>query len=229
MIFAIALAVGAIPEGLPAIVTIALAIGVQRMARRNAIIRKLPPVETLGSTTVICTDKTGTLTRNEMTVVEMWTSGRQVRLTGIGYNPVGYLHHDGSPVDAVPDSIKQLLIDGALCNDASIHYSGGLWNISGDPTEAALLVAAEKIKIDTADEKVRQPRLDVIPFEFEVKEPNLMLRPPRDPRAPLFSGFVLFRTVFVSIVMTAGMLLLFKWEYRHVCVMRLIYFSCDSV
>lgn len=167
MIFAIALAVGAIPEGLPAIVTIALAIGVQRMAKRNAIIRKLPAVETLGSTTVICTDKTGTLTRNEMTVVEVWVPGHRLRLTGTGYHPDGHLLRDGVPVDSVPQGVRRLLTDGALCNDASISFRDGSWSISGDPTEASLLVAAEKIRIDTEGEKSSQPRLDVIPFESE--------------------------------------------------------------
>lgn len=167
VIFSIALAVGAIPEGLPAIVTIALAIGVRRMAKRNAIVRKLPAVETLGSTTVICTDKTGTLTRNEMTVVEIWTPGHTLSVEGAGYEPVGAFSGNGSPVDSIPPAAGRLLLNGALCNDASLYREGGGWRVSGDPTEAALVVAAEKAGIDVAGARRVNERMDVIPFESE--------------------------------------------------------------
>ena len=168
VIFAIALAVGAIPEGLPAIVTIALAIGVQRMAARRAVVRKLPAVETLGSTTVICSDKTGTLTRNEMTVQEIWTPGSGgVAVSGVGYAPKGELLRSGTPVTDVPAEVTDLLLAGALCNDASLTNEAGHWKIHGDPTEGALVVAAGKIALDVEQARAQHQRLDAIPFESE--------------------------------------------------------------
>jgi potassium/sodium efflux P-type ATPase len=165
LIFAIALAVGAIPEGLPAVVTIALAIGVQRMAQRKAIIRKLPAVETLGSTTVICSDKTGTLTRNEMTVSELWTGINSVQVTGVGYNKDGAFVQNESPIDTMPVDIRDLLESALLCSDATIEPNGNNFGISGDPTEAALLVAAAKKDITATDLRNQYPRIDVIPFD----------------------------------------------------------------
>ena len=167
LIFAIALAVGAIPEGLPAVVTIALAIGVQRMARRNAIIRKLPAVETLGSTTVICSDKTGTLTCNEMTVTELWTPQTSARVSGIGYAPEGAFTVDGQPVEQLPEPLRELVVAAALCNDAALNRENGEWTITGDPTEAALLVAAAKNNLDLDALGSERPRLDAIPFASE--------------------------------------------------------------
>ena len=168
VIFAIALAVGAIPEGLPAIVTIALAIGVQRMAARRAVVRKLPAVETLGSTTVICSDKTGTLTRNEMTVQEIWVpaSGAFV-VSGVGYEPQGQLLRDGAPAATVPAAVADLLLSGVLCNDASLANDAGRWKIHGDPTEGALIVVAAKTGLDVEKARTQHPRLDTIPFESE--------------------------------------------------------------
>ena len=167
LIFAIALAVGAIPEGLPAVVTIALAIGVQRMARRNAIIRKLPAVETLGSTTVICSDKTGTLTCNEMTVTELWTPQTSARVSGIGYAPEGGFSVDGTDVEHLPDPLRELVVAATLCNDAALNEENGEWTITGDPTEAALLVAAAKDGLDLDALGSERPRLDAIPFASE--------------------------------------------------------------
>ncbi len=167
IVFSIALAVGAIPEGLPAIVTIALAIGVRRMAKRNAIVRKLPAVETLGSTTVICTDKTGTLTRNEMTVVEVWTPEHTISIEGAGYEPSGGFISNSTPVGVIPSDILRLLLDGVLCNDADIYPDGNSWSVSGDPTEAALVVAAAKARIHAGDVRGLNTRIDVIPFESE--------------------------------------------------------------
>ena len=169
LIFAIALAVGAIPEGLPAIVTIALAIGVRRMAARRAIIRRLPAVETLGSTTVICSDKTGTLTRNEMTVMEVWTpSGGACRVEGVGYAPVGGFRPAGATsFGPAPDGVRQLLRDAALCNDATLRQNNAHWTITGDPTEGALVVAAGKAGISVEEARTRNPRQDTIPFESE--------------------------------------------------------------
>lgn len=168
VIFAVALAVGAIPEGLPAIVTIALAIGVQRMAARRAVVRKLPAVETLGSTTVICSDKTGTLTRNEMTVQEIWTpASGAFAVSGVGYVPKGQLLRSGTPVTPVPAEVTDLLLAGALCNDASLANEEGRWKIHGDPTEGALIVAAEKTGLGVEKARAQDQRLDAIPFESE--------------------------------------------------------------
>lgn len=165
-IFAITLAVGAIPEGLPAIVTIALAIGVRRMAARRAVVRKLPSVETLGSTTVICSDKTGTLTRNEMTVQALYLPGSGTfRVEGVGYEPAGCLTLGGNALTEVPAEVHPLLLAGALCCDATLEQNEGRWRITGDPTEGALVTAAEKFGIRTAQVRTQHARLDTIPFE----------------------------------------------------------------
>ncbi len=165
-IFAITLAVGAIPEGLPAIVTIALAIGVQRMAARRAVVRKLPSVETLGSTTVICSDKTGTLTRNEMTVQGLYLPQSGVyRIEGVGYEPTGRLLKEGEAAASVPEDVRQLLLAGVLCCDATLEQKEGRWHITGDPTEGALVTAGEKLGIRTSDARAEHARLDAIPFE----------------------------------------------------------------
>ena len=169
LIFAIALAVGAIPEGLPAVVTIALAIGVQRMAKRKAIIRKLPAVETLGSTTVICSDKTGTLTKNEMTVNELWTFRQEVQVSGVGYNLTGTFKQNGKKLVDLPDDIKTLLKDVVLCSDAGFKPGQEKSDVTGDPTEIALIVAAEKAGIKVEDVRRKNKRKDVIPFDSELK------------------------------------------------------------
>ena len=173
MLAAIALAVAAIPEGLPAIITIALAVGVRRMAGRRAVIRSLPAVETLGSTTVINTDKTGTLTRNEMTVTELWTPGRDpadgaFTLSGAGYDPAGeLLGGDNAPVNGTPKDVEELALAGLLCNDASMDDGGEGRAVVGDPTEGALVVAAEKLGFDPEETRRRLGRVDAIPFESE--------------------------------------------------------------
>lgn len=167
LIFAIALAVGAIPEGLPAVVTIALAIGVQRMAKRQAIIRKLPAVETLGSTTVICSDKTGTLTRNEMTVNELWNYNYEIQVTGVGYNKAGIFKQNGKEISALPQEMTDLLRNAVLCSDANVMYNANEYSISGDPTEVALVVVASKAGIAIDGFRQENPRKDVIPFDSE--------------------------------------------------------------
>ena len=165
---AVTLAVAAIPEGLPAIVTIALAIGVQRMARRQAIVRKLPAVETLGSTTVVCSDKTGTLTRNEMTVKVLRTARGHYRLGGVGYSPEGALEDAGGEASAVvPDDVRELVLAGVLCSDADLVERDGAWGITGDPTEGALVVAGRKLGLEADAARRERPRLDAIPFESE--------------------------------------------------------------
>jgi cation-transporting ATPase F len=166
---AVALAVGAIPEGLPAAVTITLAIGVGRMARRRAVIRRLPAVETLGSTTVICSDKTGTLTQNQMTVRAVRTPDGRYDVTGAGYLPGGAVTGAaGRAADLAADqALRWCLLAGAACNDATLEVRDGRAALTGDPTEAALLVSAGKAGLDAADVAAAFPRADVIPFSSE--------------------------------------------------------------
>lgn len=166
----VGLAVAAIPEGLPAIMTITLAIGVQRMAGRNAIIRRLPAVETLGTVGVICSDKTGTLTRNEMTVARVATQERDLRLTGTGYDPHGVFLADDKPINAQIDPLLIEALRGVtLCNDASLEQLEGEWRLHGGPMEGALLVAAVKAGLDTELLPKERPRTDLIPFESSHK------------------------------------------------------------
>jgi cation-transporting ATPase F len=165
---AIALSVAMIPEGLPAVLTITLAIGVARMAKRNAIIRRLPAVETLGSTTVICSDKTGTLTRNEMTVQQLWAGGENFSVSGIGYAPEGEVQQGGKSLDSHNNiALVELLRAGLLCNDSVLKQDEEGWKIEGDPTEGALLVTARKAGLDTKQAQESFPRLDSIPFESQ--------------------------------------------------------------
>ena len=164
----VALAASAIPEGLPALMTVTLALGVQRMARRHAIIRHLPAVEALGSVTVICSDKTGTLTRNEMTVQRVVCSGHVFDVGGVGHAPVGDLSIDGRIID--PEHYPALALAiraGVLCNDARLHEDDGVWTIAGDPTEAALLVLGAKTAFTRQLGDEAWPRLDAIPFASE--------------------------------------------------------------
>lgn len=164
----VGLVVAAIPEGLPAIITITLAVGVQRMSRRNAIIRRLPAVETLGSVTVICSDKTGTLTRNEMTVQTVATTDYLFEVSGVGYNPHGGFSINGKDISVAEYPIvRELIQAGLLCNDADLDESNGQWFIQGDPTEGALVVLARKANLDTLFKKKQYPRTDTIPFESE--------------------------------------------------------------
>ncbi|GAB3550282.1 cation-transporting P-type ATPase [Noviherbaspirillum agri] len=167
-VLVVALAASAIPEGLPAIMTITLAMGVRRMASRSAIIRQLPAVEALGSVTIICTDKTGTLTRNEMTVQRILTADRVFEVSGSGYAPEGAFHLAGAVV--VPDDhpvLGAVARAVSLCNDAELHQQDGSWHLQGDPTEGALLALARKAGADLVQERANWPRTDVIPFESE--------------------------------------------------------------
>lgn len=162
----VGLAVAAIPEGLPAVMTITLAIGTERLASRNAIIRRLPAVETLGSVSVICSDKTGTLTKNEMTAGVIAWAGHDVVIEGAGYVPEGAFRSHGERIDprALP-VVEELLRGGLLCNDAELHRDGEDWRVDGDPTEAALVVAAVKAGFDTVAEREAHRRLDALPFD----------------------------------------------------------------
>jgi magnesium-transporting ATPase (P-type) len=165
---AVGLAVAAIPEGLPAILTITLAIGVQAMARRRAIVRRLPAVEALGSVTVICSDKTGTLTRNEMTVQAVRTADHEYTVTGTGYSPHGGFELAGAEVRVENHPIlREIALVALLCNDATLEQEGEAWRVNGDPTEGALITLALKAGLDPKFEAGAWPRTDVIPFESE--------------------------------------------------------------
>lgn len=164
----VAFAVAAIPEGLPAIVTITLAIGVSRLADRNAIMRKLAAVETLGSTTVICSDKTGTLTENQMTVQGIYAGQQRYTVTGTGYEPNGEVLLDDQPVKlANTPTLEECLRAGLLCNDSYVQEQDGQYTIIGDPTEGALIVAAQKAGLTRAFAEAEMPRLAVIPFDSQ--------------------------------------------------------------
>jgi cation-transporting ATPase F len=166
---AVALTVAMIPEGLPAALTVTLAIGVSRMAQRRAIIRKLPAVETLGSITVICSDKTGTLTQNQMTVQQIVAGGLHYTVTGGGYDPTGQILREGEPVETPdePAALRECLLTGLLCNDSALVEEKGLWKAQGDPTEVALIVAARKGRLVPANLEKQFPRLDGIPFDSQ--------------------------------------------------------------
>jgi Ca2+-transporting ATPase len=172
---AISLAIAAVPEGLPAIVTICLALGMQQMVKRHALIRKLPAVETLGCATVICSDKTGTLTQNEMTVVQGWVGGKRFRVTGEGYNPTGQFTADGQPFATGSDPDAMVLLHGALlCNDAKLvqrtdETGRQSWRIVGDPTEGAMVVVATKSGLERAAMEKAMPRVQEIPFDSDRK------------------------------------------------------------
>jgi Ca2+-transporting ATPase len=167
-IFGVALAVAVVPEALPAVVTISLAIGVQRMVRRHALIRKLPAVETLGCTSVICTDKTGTLTKDEMTIRSLWNQGRFIDVSGTGYAPIGSFSLDGHEL-VVDDGTKELLRAGLLSSDARLMHIDNGFDITGDPTEGALVVAAAKAGILREEVDRVAPRIGEIPFSSETK------------------------------------------------------------
>ncbi len=171
---AVSLAIAAVPEGLPAVVTICLALGMQRMIKRHVLLRKLPAVETLGSATIICADKTGTMTQNQMVVVRLWADDSLLAVTGEGYHPEGEFRRDGQPVDLEEYPGAQLLLRGALlCNDAYLETSGldaqRTYRLVGDPTEGALVVAAAKAGLWKEEVEEVQPRLAEIPFEAERK------------------------------------------------------------
>jgi len=162
----VALAVGAIPEGLPAAMTIILAIGVSRMAAKNSIIRKLPAVETLGSTTVICSDKTGTLTQNEMTVKQIYTVGELYDLSGIGYKPEGKITKNSKDIE-VNEALKECLVAGVMCNASILVKEDDKYKINGDPTEGALIVSAQKAGVKKDDLKEELIHVDTLVFESE--------------------------------------------------------------
>ncbi|MDB5896690.1 MAG: ATPase, type [Ramlibacter sp.] len=171
LLLGVALAVAAVPEGLPAILSLVLAMGVQRMARHNAVVKKLSSVETLGCASVICSDKTGTLTRSEMTIEQVVTASGSVQVSGVGYAPVGRFEHDGLPLQPGALLSEQIVVlsGGSLASDADLRQAaGGEWEIHGDPTEAAFLVAERKLGV-TERRKQRFERIGELPFTSERK------------------------------------------------------------
>ncbi len=171
LLVGVSLAVAAVPEGLPAILSVVLALGVQRMARRRAIVKRLSSVETLGSASVVCTDKTGTLTRNEMTVEKVVTASGEVDVTGSGYRPAGELRAGGRPLEdpVLLEEVRAVLAGGSLANNAVLREEDGEWTIQGDPTDAAFLVAEAKVGGLTEARKSRFERLAEVPFTSERK------------------------------------------------------------
>ncbi len=165
---AVAASVAAVPEGLPIVVTITMAIGISRMTKRNAIIRKLPAVETLGSTSIICSDKTGTLTKNEMTVKVVYDTQHSYEVTGSGYDPEGDILQDWETCEVSSlDGVCGVLRIGLLCNESRIYEEDGQYRVDGDLTEAALIVSAMKVGLRPEEERARYPQLSIIPFESE--------------------------------------------------------------
>ena len=171
LLVGVSLAVAAVPEGLPAVLSVVLALGVQRMAQQRAIVKKLSSVETLGSASVICSDKTGTLTKNEMTIEKVVTGSGEVDVTGSGYRPEGELRVDGRPLDdpVLLDEVRAVLAGGSLANDAVLREEDGEWTIQGDPTEAAFLVAEAKVEGLTEARRARFERVGEVPFSSERK------------------------------------------------------------
>ncbi|MGZ4422788.1 MAG: cation-translocating P-type ATPase, partial [Gaiellaceae bacterium] len=171
LLVGVALAVAAVPEGLPAVLSVVLALGVQRMARRRAIVKRLSSVETLGSASVICSDKTGTLTKNEMTIEKVVTGSGEADVTGSGYRPEGELRVDGRPLDdpVLLEEVRAVLAAGSLANNAVLREDSGVWTIQGDPTEAAFLVAEAKIEGLHEAREARFERVGEVPFTSERK------------------------------------------------------------
>ncbi len=177
-IFAIGIVLANVPEGLLPTVSLALSTGVQRLAQRNALVKKLSAVETLGAATVICSDKTGTLTQNQMTVREAWVAGRSLTVTGIGYEPKGQFLENGQPVPSDDEELQQLLRAAVFCNNARLlppDENDPHWDILGDPTEAALLVAAAKAGIDPEQVRTEEPRVLQLPFDSARKRMSVIL------------------------------------------------------
>jgi len=183
------LAIAAVPEGLPAVATMTLALGMQRMARIGALIRRLPAVETLGSTDVICTDKTGTLTKNEMTVGAFALGGRRIDVTGTGYAPIGTFQENGEPFKASSDLHLALALRiGALCNDAKVEHTDGHATVLGDPTEAALVVVAEKAGMTHSTLAPEFPRVSEVPFDSISKRMITVHRTPQNRMIAMVKG-----------------------------------------
>lgn len=170
LIWGVSLAVAAVPEALPAVVTISLALGVSKMVKKHALVRKLPAVETLGCTTIICSDKTGTMTQDQMTLRKIWVNNKTIDITGAGYEPTGNFLNNHSIIDpAADDDLRRYLASANLCSDTRLFKEDGLWKIKGDPTEGAFVVAAVKAGLQIENIRSRYPRENEIPFSSETK------------------------------------------------------------
>jgi len=200
VLFSIALAVAAVPEALPAVVTGSLAIGMYRMAKRNALVRKMPAVETLGSVTVICSDKTGTLTRGEMTVRKIYAGAEMINVTGVGYEPKGEFHAEGDDNILQSEQFSLLMKASLLCNDAELIVEEDKWRVKGDPTEGALVVAAGKAGFQQAEVKKQYPREGELPFSSERKRMTTVHSTPHGDQMVIMKGapeIVLERCAYV--------------------------------
>jgi len=185
----ISLAISVVPEGLPAIVTIGLALGAREFARRNAIIRKLSSAESLGATTIICSDKTGTLTKGEMTVRRIFNNGKTIEVTGVGYEPKGEFRHSADSFNPKEDKDLSLLLTiGALCNNAILENENGTWRIMGDPTEGSLIVAAAKAGLERAELEKMYPRVWEGPFTSERKRMTTVHLTPEEEQIAFVKG-----------------------------------------
>ena len=187
-LFGVALAVASVPEALAAVVTGSLAIGMYKMAKRHALVRKMPAVETLGSTTVICSDKTGTLTKGEMTVRRIFTGGEMINVTGVGYEPKGEFHTEGDNDILKKEVFSHILQASILCNDAEISIENDKWRVKGDPTEGALIVASAKAGFQVDDIRKRYPRISEVPFSSERKRMTTVHATPDEGRIVYSKG-----------------------------------------
>lgn len=213
-LWGVALAVAAIPEALPAVVTVGLGLGVRRMVKRHALVRKLPSVETLGATDVICSDKTGTLTQNKMTVERIYTNEHILKVTGKGYSPEGEFFQGEKKISVDDVHLRTLLLGSALCNDSGLFEEDGRWEIKGDPTEAALVVAAAKAGLQKDDLDQKYPRLGEIPFSSERKRMTTFNK--LDAGSDLFpdGGLVAFSKGAPEVILSSCTKILLEGEMR---------------
>ncbi|AKB38565.1 Cation-transporting ATPase, E1-E2 family [Methanosarcina siciliae C2J] len=218
-LWGVALAVAAIPEALPAVVTVGLGLGVRRMVKRHALVRKLPSVETLGATDVICSDKTGTLTQNKMTVEKIYVNRQNLKVTGNGYTPEGNFLKEGSDKENPEVSeddlhLRVLLLGAALCNDSNLHKEEDSWKITGDPTEAALVVAAAKAGYENSELERKYPRLAEIPFSSESKRMTTFNRLGDGPGSFLDSELVAFSKGAPEVILASCTKILLDGEIK---------------
>lgn len=213
-LWGVALAVAAIPEALPAVVTVGLGLGVRRMVKRHALVRKLPSVETLGATNVICSDKTGTLTQNKMTVEKIYVNEQILKVTGAGYSPEGEFFKGNEKITADSPYLQTLLLGAVLCNDAGFFKENEKWEIKGDPTEAALVVAAAKAGLHKADLDQKYPRLGEIPFSSERKRMTTISKLEADSGSFPLKGLVAFSKGAPEVILSSCTKIFLDGEIR---------------